>query len=119
MTNHSPPLNQQLLANVRELLNQSRKQVFTAVNTAMVQTYWQIGCLIVEDEQQGEARAEYGKHVLKQLSESLSKEFGKGFDLTNLRKIRTFYQCFPIRDALLHELSWSIHYTSRINHAEL
>ncbi len=123
MTNHAPSLNQKLLANVRELLNQSRKQVFTAVNTAMVQTYWQIGCFSclssVEDEQQGEARAEYGKHVLKQLSESLSKEFGKGFDLTNLCKMRTFYQCFPIRDALRHELSWRIHYTSRINHAEL
>ena len=114
-------MNQPLLANIRELLSQSRKQVFTAVNTAMVQTYWQIGCLIVEDEQQGKARAGYGKQVLKQLSESLTKEFGKGFDLTNLRKMRAFYQCFPIRDAVRLELSrrLSTHYTSRTSHAEL
>ncbi len=109
MTNQSPPLNQQLLANVRELLNQSRKQVFTAVNTTMVQTYWQVGRLIVEDEQQGKARAGYGKHVLKQLSESLTKEFGKGFDTSNLRNMRLFYLAFPKCDSLRHELSWT-HY---------
>ena len=57
----------------------------------MVQTYWQIGRLIVEDEQQGEARAGYGKHVLKQLSESLTKEFGKDFDTSNLRYMHLFF----------------------------
>ena len=113
MTSHSPPLNQQLLANVRELLNQSRMQVFTAVNTAIVQTYWQIGHLIVEDEQQGEARAGYGKHVLKQLSESLTREFGKGFDIRNLRNMRQFYLTFPNRNAVRTELSWT-HYRTLV-----
>ncbi|WP_422135348.1 PDDEXK nuclease domain-containing protein [Endozoicomonas sp. ALD040] len=98
-----------LLNNIRKLLTQGRQRVVTVVNAAMVQTYWEIGRLIVEDEQQGETRAAYGKKVLKKLSESLSREFGKGFDLTNLRKMRAFYLCFPKRDALRLELSWT-HY---------
>lgn len=72
-------------------------------------TYWQIGQLIVEAEQQGKQRAEYGKYTLKNLSKQLTLEFGKGFDESNLRNFRTFYQSFPIRDTLRHELSWS-HY---------
>ncbi len=57
----------------------------------MVQTYWHVGRLIIEDEQQGEVRAEYGKQILEQLSMSLSAEFGKGFDTTNLCNMRRFY----------------------------
>lgn len=72
-------------------------------------TYWQIGQLIVEAEQQGKQRAEYGKYTLKNLSKQLTLEFGKGFDESNLRNFRTFYQSFPIRDTLRHELTWS-HY---------
>ncbi|MEJ6080170.1 PDDEXK nuclease domain-containing protein [Vibrio sp. 1-Bac 57] len=109
MANQLTQNSEALFVNIRTLLNQSRKQVVQAVNSAMVQTYWQIGQLIVEDEQQGERRAEYGKAVLKALSISLTKEFGKGFDLTNLRKMRALYLCFPIRDALRLELSWT-HY---------
>lgn len=75
----------------------------------MVQTYWRIGHLIVEDEQQGQSRAEYGKGTLKALSLSLTKEFGKGFDVTNLRKMRALFLYFPIRDSLRLELSWT-HY---------
>ncbi len=105
------PTHSELLDAIRTLLVDGRKQVATAVNTAMVQTYWQIGCLIVEDEQQGQNRAEYGKGVLKNLSEALANEFGKGFDLTNLRRMRALYLCFPIRDSLRLELSWT-HYRS-------
>ena len=99
----------QLLGNIRELLNQGRKQVFQAVNAAMVQTYWEIGRLIVEDEQQGQARAEYGKGVLKTLSTALTNEFGKGFDVRNLSNMRSFYQAYPIWNAVRTELSWT-HY---------
>lgn len=109
MANNPTQNSEALFVNIRTLLNQSRKQVVQAVNSAMVQTYWQIGQLIVENEQQGQERAEYGKAVLKALSISLTKEFGKGFDLTNLRKMRALYLCFPIRDALRLELSWT-HY---------
>lgn len=104
-----PTAQNALLTNIRELLNQGRKQVAQAVNSAMVQTYWEIGRLIVEDEQSGQARAEYGKEVLQGLSRSLSDEFGKGFDVRNLRNMRNFYLAFPIRNAVRTELSWT-HY---------
>jgi len=98
-----------LLQAIRELVQQARQQIQRSVNSAMVQTYWHIGRLIVEDEQQGEVRAEYGKQQLEQLSTRLTEEFGKGFDVTNLRSMRRFYQAFPIRDAVRLELSWT-HY---------
>lgn len=103
------PIHNELLDAIRTLLVDGRKQVATAVNTAMVQTYWHIGRLIVEDEQQGETRAEYGKQVLKSLSVSLTEEFGKGFDARNLRNMRQFYLVFPIWNAVRTELSWT-HY---------
>ena len=79
------------------------------VNTNLLETYWQIGLLIVEDEQGGNLRAEYGKNILKLLALQLTEEFGKGFDESNLRNMRSFYRAFPICDTLRHELSWS-HY---------
>ena len=103
------PTHNELLGSIRTLLVDGRKQVATAVNTAMVQTYWHIGRLIVEDEQQGESRAEYGKQILKSLSVSLTEEFGKGFDARNLRHMRQFYLVFPIWNAVRTELSWT-HY---------
>jgi len=106
-------LNAALVDDIRQLLKQSRKDLKQTINTTMVQTYWQVGCLIVEHEQQGENRASYGKQVLQQLSKILTSEFGKGFDLTNLRKMRQFYLVFPIRDAVRRELSWT-HYRALI-----
>lgn len=90
-------------------IEQARDQVRQAVNTAMVQSYWEIGRLIVEQEQQGESRAAYGKQQLQQLSGQLTEHLGKGFDVTNLRHMRAFYQTFPIRETVSLELSWS-HY---------
>jgi predicted nuclease of restriction endonuclease-like (RecB) superfamily len=75
----------------------------------MLYAYWEIGRRIVTEEQDGNARAEYGKGILKELSSRLTAEFGKGFDERELRKIRQLYLCFPIRDSLCPELSWS-HY---------
>lgn len=69
---------------------QARAQVRQTVNSAMVQSYWHIGRLIVEDEQQGQQRAEYGKQQLQQLSTALTARLGKGFDVTNLRNMRRF-----------------------------
>ena len=106
-------VSQALLDNVRTLLNQSRQQLKYTVNHTMVQTYWHIGRLILEDEQNGEVRASYGKQVLQQLSKMLTTEFGKGFDVSNLRRMRTFYVAFPNQDTLCHELSWS-HYRTLI-----
>ena len=98
-----------LFHSVKEIIAQSREKVFRVANSALLLTYWQIGQLIVEDEQKGKDRAEYGKFVLKNLSKKLSLEFGKGFDESNLRNMRSFYNTFPIRDTLCLELSWS-HY---------
>lgn len=111
--------NPRLLTEIRGLIETARQQVVRAVNSSMVQTYWHIGRLIIEDEQQGEARAAYGKQQLLRLSQELTKEFGKGFDVTNLRNMRRFYEAFPNRETVSPELSWS-HYNhlSRIENPE-
>lgn len=98
-----------LLHTAKEIILESRKRVYRMVNSVLLETYWKIGRLIVDDEQQGSARADYGKNTLKKLAQELTLEFGKGFDESNLRNMRTFYKSFPICDALRHELSWT-HY---------
>lgn len=99
-----------LYQGIRDVLLSARTQVRQTVNTMMVQAYWQIGRLIVEDEQGGNERAEYGKAVLHDLSQRLSAEFGKGFTPGNLRNFRQFFQSFAwteICDTVCSELSWS------------
>lgn len=73
----------------------------------MVKAYWQIGRIIVEHEQNGSLRSEYGKAVLQSLSERLTEEFGKGFTVTNLKYMRQFYVTFPNGHALHGELTWT------------
>lgn len=102
-------MEQYLIHNIVQVIEQARNQVRQTVNSAMVQSYWEIGRLIVENEQQGEVRAEYGKQVLKHISATLTLKFGKGFDIRNLRRMRQFYQQFPIRVSVKPELSWT-HY---------
>lgn len=92
--------------NIRETVLTAKNKVYSAVNFAMVEAYWSIGKQIADV--QGE-RAEYGKQLLKYLSEQLTKEFGAGFNERNLRNMRQFYLTFPIRNTLCAELSWS-HY---------
>ena len=101
--------NDELYASICEILESARKTAYKAVNTAMVQAYWQIGRLIMEDEQEGEQRAKYGKKVLEELAERLTAEFGKGFTVTNLKYMRSFYRAFPNGHALRDELCWT-HY---------
>lgn len=98
-----------LLEALRVLIRDGRHRALRAVDMVQVQTCWEIGRHIVEFEQGGEARAAYGKRLLPALAEGLTREFGKGFDASNLRYMRLFYKAFPIRDALRHELSWT-HY---------
>ena len=95
---------------VRGYVVSAQKQVTAAVNSAMVIAYWNIGKQIYDACGENE-RAEYGKQLLKYLAEKLTKEFGKGFDESNLRNMRRFYSTFQIRDALRPELSWT-HYRS-------
>lgn len=98
-----------LYATIRDILLSARQKAYHAVNFSMVQSYWQIGKLITEDELGGKNRAGYGKQVMEDLSVRLTAEFGKGFDARELRKICQFYRCFPKWDAVRPELSWS-HY---------
>ena len=99
----------ELLAALRGLIQGARQHALRAVDFIQVQTYWEIGRHIVEFEQGGAARAEYGTRLLPILARSLTSEFGRGFDVSNLRHMRMFFQLFPIRDALRRELSWT-HY---------
>ena len=98
-----------LLGTLRQLISDARSRALRAVDVIQVQTCWQVGHHIVEFEQGGAARAVYGKRLLPLLAEQLTGEFGSGFDASNLRYMRLFYQAFPKRDALRHELSWT-HY---------
>ncbi len=100
---------QQTYERIRAILSEARAQAYRAINTAMVAAYWEIGRVIVEEEQQGQRRAEYGKGQLTELSQRLTAEFGRGFDRTNLQQMRAFYLAYQIRDALRLELSWT-HY---------
>ncbi len=96
-------------AEIKTILQQARSKAQTAVNSAMVEAYWLIGKRIVEEEQQGKTRAEYGKQIIKKLAKMLSNEFGKGLDERELRRLRQFYLCFSKWDTVRPELSWS-HY---------
>ena len=93
---------------IRNSVIAAQGKVYAAVNSAMVNAYWEIGEQIYRACGEND-RAEYGKNLLRYLSERLTAEFGKGFDESNLRRMRQFYLTFPIRDTLCHELSWS-HY---------
>jgi len=102
--------NQETYSAVRGYIITAQKQVYSAVNSAMVNAYWNIGKQIYEACGENE-RAAYGKQLMSFLAEKLTREFGKGFTVSNLRNMRQFYLTFPIRDALRSELSWT-HYRS-------
>jgi len=101
----------ELMNSVRDLIVSARTQAVRAVDTVQVRTCWEIGRHIVEFEQNGAARADYGKKLIPNLAEKLTSEFGQGFDQRNLRNMRGFFQLFPIWNALRTELSWT-HYRS-------
>ena len=96
---------------IHDLLHKARQNIISNVNSTMTKTYFLIGKRIVEEEQDGNKRAEYGKNLIKILSEKLTKEFGKGFSQRNLEQMRTFYVRYSIPQTLSAEfkLSWS-HY---------
>lgn len=103
-----------LYLSIRQILESARRQAYSAINFAMVQSYWQIGKLITDEELGGKHRADYGKYIMKMLSERLTNDFGKGFDERELRRICQFYRCFTIRDSVRPELSWT-HYRRLIS----
>ena len=94
---------------VRTILQTARGSAYRQVNFIMVESYWNIGKQIVQEEQNGEEKAEYGSYLIKKLSKKLTDDFGKGFTTTNLKMMRQFYICFPNSHTLCDQLSWS-HY---------
>lgn len=101
----------QFLVDIRNLLHAGREAAYNSVNTVMVKTYWQIGKRIVEQEQQGKTRAEYGEQLIIKLSRYLTDSFGKGFSVASLKNIRQFFHIFPDLDELakrcVANLGWS------------
>lgn len=100
---------QRLISNIGKTYEGAKQNVVARVNQEMLHGYWQIGKYIVEFEQQGEQKAEYGKRLIVQLSKDLSQQYGRGFSRTNLQNMRLLYQYYPICQTLSGELTWS-HY---------
>jgi len=94
---------------IKSILDEARQNVYRHVNVVMVEAYWNIGRTIVEEEQRGKKKADYGKYLLKKLSARLTQDFGNGFSEQSIRNMRQFYKVFPIRSTLWSELTWS-HY---------
>lgn len=123
----TPQVNTILYEQIANLIEQARQRVANVANLTMVHTYFEIGMMIVKDEQQGKERAEYGKHILKNLSKRLIERFGQGFSEQNLRNMRQFYLSYEERairqtvsgKSQLFTVSWS-HYLvlMRINNPD-
>lgn len=106
---HTPSGFDTLYNTINQIIEEARNTVYRTANFTMVQAYWSIGKTIVEEEQNGKERAEYGQELIKQLSQKLTKKHGKGFTETNLKYMRQFYQVFEKSHALRDQLSWT-HY---------
>ena len=97
------PLNTKFFSQIVDLLQSARNTVVRTINQTMVHTYFEIGRMIVEEEQNGKDRAEYGKKLLQELSKTLTREFGKGFSETNLKQMRQFYLAYSISQTVSDE----------------
>ncbi len=96
--------NTRFYSQVVDLLQSARNKVIRTVNQTMVLTYFEIGRMLIEEQQEGKERAEYGKYLLKQLSKVLTKEFGRGFSVDNLENMRHFYLVYGKSETLSREL---------------
>ena len=106
---HEATYTTSIIQEIKELLSDAHQRVAVQVNTELLSTYWNVGRIIVEHEQNSQERAAYGKQTLKALSKELTKEFGKGFSVSNLQFMRRFYQTYQIQQTVSVKLSWS-HY---------
>jgi predicted nuclease of restriction endonuclease-like (RecB) superfamily len=98
-----------LIIEIKEVLKTARQNAAQQVNAELLTAYWNIGRIIVEHEQDSKTRAEYGTQTLKDLSKTLTAEFGKGFSVSNIQFMRRFYQSYQIQQTVSVKLSWS-HY---------
>ena len=109
MNNKIQTIHTDIYNSIKILMENARKDVAKQVNSMLVRTYWEIGRIIIEEEQKRSDRAEYGKQLLIELSKKLSKEYGKGFSRSNLQNMRNFYLLYPICQTVSGKLTWS-HY---------
>ena len=100
-------VNQSSIADIKQIIEQSREDAIRSVDFQRVQMYWHIGRRVFEEEQQGKDRADYGTYLIKFLSEQLQPEFGSGFSKRQLELIRQFYRTFPIANAVHSPLNWT------------
>ena len=96
-----------ILNDLRHIIDAARSNAIRSVDFCRVRMYWELGQRIVEEEQQGEARAQYGSYLLKNLAHKLEREYGSGFSLRQLERARQFYRSYPIASALRSQLNWS------------
>ena len=101
--------NAEMIQEIKDVIISSRQKVAYEVNSTMLYAYWNVGRIIVENEQNGNIKAEYGKQILKELSKELRKILGSGFSVSNLQYMRRFYLEYPKQQTLSVKLSWS-HY---------
>jgi predicted nuclease of restriction endonuclease-like (RecB) superfamily len=101
---------QKLIEQIGITYEAAKSKIISAVNTEMLHAYWEIGKDIIEFEQDGKLKAEYGKQLLENLSKDLSLRHGKGFSRSNLNYMRLLYNKYPICETLSHKLSWSHYY---------
>ena len=100
-------LNQSIISDIKSIIVQSKDKTIRAVDHQRALMYWHIGKRIFEEEQEGKDRADYGKYLIKYLSEQLQPEFGSGFSKRQIELFRQFYRVFPIANALRTKLSWT------------
>lgn len=101
---------QSLITDIKDIISSGRKNAYNAASKAMVMTYWHIGKRIIEQEQDGKERAEYGKALIETLADELTKEYGTSYSKRNLQYFRKFYLAFPdeqIVNACVHNLNWT------------
>ena len=106
---HDMSLPGKMIEEIRSIMIAARESTAYQINNELIKAYWNIGRVIVENEQNNDTRAKYGKETLKQLSRQLTNDFGKGFSVSNLQFMRRFFQTYQIQQTLSGKLSWS-HY---------
>lgn len=107
-------INQSIVADLKSIINKAREKAIRAVDNERVLMYWYIGERIFKEEQEGKDRADYGKYLIKTISQQLQPEFGSGFSVRQLERYRQFHRTFPIASTLRTQLSWS-HYKSLLS----
>lgn len=102
-------IRKELLSEIEAIISASKERAIRSVDFERVKMYWSIGQKIFEEEQQGKERAEYGRYLIKTLSQQLLPQCGSGFSVRQLERYRQFYRTFPIASALRTQFNWT-HY---------